>query len=128
MAKSKTDPRTPDSSPLSELQDYCVFQPVLLFCTCIYCLPSPCAVKRALDTTRKHQLLSLITPRFGLISPNPPLKPGWRSRTPSATVPNNSLPVSSPTNTSPQTSQPLGHDLLCNLFAKPANLAAELLT
>lgn len=131
MAKSKTDPRTPDSYPLSEPQDYCVFQLVLLFCTCIYSLPSPGSLKRALDTIRKYQLLSLITPMFSLISPNAPSNLDGGPGAPSTTVPRHTaltahlLPVlQTQPHRAPASSQPLEHNLSHNSFAKPANLAA----
>lgn len=70
MAKSKTDPRTPNSYPVSEPQDYHVLQLVLLSYTCIYCLFSTYSIKRALNTIRKHQFLSPVTPH---VWPHKPL-------------------------------------------------------
>lgn len=71
MAKSKTDPRTPDSYPVTEPQDYHVFQCWKTFFTCIYCWTSTRSVKRALSAIKKHHFLSPVISMVGLKSPDP---------------------------------------------------------
>lgn len=107
MAKSKTDPRTPNSSPLHAPQGYCAFWLVLLFCTC----NSTCshlALLKLLSTPLENTSSHLQQPPcLALKVLNPP-KAGRRSRsisqhscqTQSTDIPSPSCPM----NTTPQTS------------------------